>query len=122
MPREELEEHLRCGKSLVCELAAPTASSRRFAYVRHAADELQEGDARSENRLLFVAAFELPTELLEAEARGEIRDQADCRRWLVRRTARGASEAIVELERIVETERIVQPLQDERSFEPPILL
>ncbi|MEO0592108.1 MAG: hypothetical protein AAFZ38_00895 [Myxococcota bacterium] len=122
MRREELEEHLRCGKSFVCELAAPTPSSRRFAYIQHAADELQEGDARSENRLLFVAAFELPTELLEAKARGEIRDQADCRERIDHCTAHCASEAVAAIQQIVGDQKVIQPLQDEYEFNPPVLV
>ncbi|MEL6338565.1 MAG: hypothetical protein AAFQ65_01520 [Myxococcota bacterium] len=97
-------------------------NKRRFSYVIHAARRLQTAPPDAADRLFFVGTLELPTELLEAEARGEIRDQADCRERIEHRTAHGASEAVAAIQQIVGDQKVIQPLQDEYEFEPPVLV
>ncbi|MEL6338563.1 MAG: hypothetical protein AAFQ65_01510 [Myxococcota bacterium] len=114
--------HLRSGRSLMGELGTRNADKRRFAYVVHVAEDLQKSSADSEDRRFFVGTLELPTELLEAEARGEVRDQADCRERIDHCTAHGASEAVAAIQQIVGDQKFIQPLQDEYEFSPPVLV
>lgn len=122
MSRDELIRHLESGQSLMCELEASDAKRRRFAFAIHAVDDVASTKPDSEDRLFSIGALELPSELLEAEAAGEVRDQADCRTWVTQQTARGASEALAMLYSVMEKRKVLQPLQDEYDFKPIVLL
>ncbi|MEL6338562.1 MAG: hypothetical protein AAFQ65_01505 [Myxococcota bacterium] len=115
-------DRLRSGESLVCEAKSDHSERRRFGYILHNVNEHQTAGAESSERLFIVGTFEIPIAVLGAEARGQVMDQVDHQYEEIQRPTRGADEALSVLETLLAGRAFIQPLQDERSFEPPILL
>lgn len=106
----------------MCEAEADQPDRRRFGFILHNVDRYQTSGPESPTRLFIVGTFEIPTDVLEREARGEPMDQVDHQYQTVEQPARGAKEAVRVLNELLAGRKLLQPLQDERTFEPPILL
>lgn len=72
-----MTSHLRRGEDMSCELSADHSSRRRFAYIRCWRGEQPDPSLDSDNQAFVVGTFEIPVEVLDAEARGEVMDQVD---------------------------------------------
>ncbi|MEL6338557.1 MAG: hypothetical protein AAFQ65_01480 [Myxococcota bacterium] len=119
---EDVTSHLCRGDALSCELSADHGDRRRFAYIRSYHGEQPASAADSDDRAFVVGTFEIPVEVLDAEARGQVMDQIDHQYDHQQYPVQGTAAALQMLDRICIGRTVVQSLQDDRWFEPPILI
>lgn len=121
MLTEEICARLRAGQRLACEVSADDTEYRRFVFADSMPKEFQPSGAGPEAIKYGVGSVEIPIRILELEAQGEVIHQRDFQRQIPAGVVVGPEAAAKLLIETIGERQIIQPLQNDRDFEPPVL-